>query len=238
MIDILTVKAIFANVTIPYELGCSYDEGEDCGYTIDEFAAQFNDGSIQFANGVSKCALVIDDEDEVLKIPFKGRYYEDEDVDDETGEVLSEGYFEEFEYADDIEGISDWNYCENELVKYNRAVKAGFGEFFAATRFVDTIQDIPIYAQEKCEAVSWGGKSKTDIPDKSKTVYDSNIEYDYDRLSEYWVCAAIDWYGAEKVLDFIHYLSDNHIYDLHNGNVGFSTIDSRPVLIDWAGWRE
>lgn len=236
MIDILTVNTIFMNVTIPEQLGCDEDDGES-GYTVDDFAAQFNDGTIQFANGVSKCALVMENEDEVLKIPFKGRYYPDK-IDYETGEVLREGCFEEFQWADDITETTDWNYCENELIKYDRAVKAGFGEFFAATRFVDTIQGTPIYAQEKCEAISWGGKSKTEISDKSITIFKSNDEYDYDRLSEYWVCAAIDWYGAEKVLDFIRYLDVNCIWDLHNSNVGFSTIDGRPVLIDWAGWRD
>ena len=226
MINEQTIEKIFKNVSIPNQLGC--DEFEDYGGTVDIFASQF-DAGIEFYNGVSKCALVLKDEDEVIKVPFSGFFTEEDEEE-----------FYEFQFADDLDGQtgSNWNYCENELQKYLNAVQSGFKEFFAATRRVTFIEGAPIYAQEKCVAIAWGGTSKTDISEKSKNIYHSNDSYDYDRLDKYWVCAAIDWYGAERVLEFIDYLRENYITDLHSGNAGFSTVDGRPVLIDWAGWRE
>ena len=224
------IEKIFAGKQIPCNFGpVECDEWSD---TISAFIQQFADADIEIHNGVSKCAIIIDNESQVIKVPFNGFYSTDEwDHEDE---------FHSFEWANDLKAPNarNWDYCENELLKYKEAVHAGFGDFFAYTEYCTEIDGCPIYAQEKCVAISWGGSAKTEISDHACKIYKSNHDYDYERLNEDWVCAAIDWYGEEEVLDFIYYLEEHNITDLHDGNVGFSAIDGRPVLIDWAGWRD
>lgn len=222
------LERVFAGKRIPCNFGPTC--GDEWSDVISAFVQQFTNGDIEFHNGISKCALVIKGENQVIKIPFNGHYYGWEDDND----------FCSYCYANDlrVKGARDWDYCENELLKYKDAVNAGFGDFFAYTEYCTEIDNTPIYAQEKCIAISSGGSAKTEISDHACEIYDSNHDYDYERLNADWVCAAIDWYGEEEVLHFIYYLEEHNIYDLHDGNVGFSAIDGRPVLIDWAGWRD
>jgi len=225
-----SLDGIFKGIRIPAHFGC--DEYEDSSFTVDEFKEQFEERKdITIYNGVTKCVLVFDNDNKVIKIPFGGFFAAAENVDDENEFIW-------FTEADDINGGSYWNYCENELMKYENAVDAGFGEFFAETEYCTMIDGTPIYKQEKCVAISCGGTPKNELSDNSKTVYKSNEDYQNSYINSDWVRAAIDWYGASRVLDFIHYIEDNNIYDLHNGNIGFSTWDGRPVLIDWAGYRD
>ena len=222
---------------IPAELGaCDYDT--DVVPRIDEIEEQIREVAPEVAiyNGCTKCAIVDKTCDYVIKIPFRGMWYEaynDEDC--------GEDFFEEFQYANDLEGYDDvrqWDYCENELIKYEKAVDAGFSEFFAETAYYGRINNTPVYIQEK--AMSFMEKYN-ELPEPSNDAVKKYTE-NKDKLSccitSKWVELAIDWYGFDKVVAFIDYLYDENLNnDLHSGNIGF-TEAGKPVLIDWAGFRD
>ena len=233
------LKSILDSIkSIPVEFGIrEYDDeimyGEDLADQI--YAAV---PSADIYNGCSKCAIVDKACDYVVKIPFNGMWFESY-----NDECSDDDYFEEFHYANDIEDnyeARDWDYCENELIKYEKAVDAGFGEFFAETVYYGKIDNTPIYIQEK--AMSYSKRlSEGDMPNSSKEaqkVYKENKDKLCCYINTDWVILAIAWYGLARVLAFLKYIDEENLdTDLHAGNIGF-TESGRPVLIDWAGWRD
>ena len=95
-------------------------------------------------HGVSKMAVIIPESHYVIKVPFNGKWdsYHDDDND------IYEDYWEDFQYAN--QETYSFDYCCDELDKYERAVSAGLGMFFAETLFYGyTKGGYPLYLQEK-----------------------------------------------------------------------------------------
>ena len=232
------LKAILNSIkSIPAEFGaCDYDTDyvPNIDYIEDQISKVAPNAAIY--NGCSKCAIVDRTCDYVIKIPFRGAFYEGYDDEEDS--------FEEFQYANDLGGEYDdascWDYCENELIKYEKAVDAGFGEFFAETAYYGMIDNTPIYIQEKASSYSERRKDGN-VPsasDDAQKIYEENANELSYSINANWIELAIDWYGLERVLDFLNYIEAEDLdWDLHNGNIGF-TDSGKPVLIDWAGWRD
>lgn len=223
---------------IPSQMGC---------YEVDDYSQQVDDIdydlvcthklNVSVYHGVSKMAIVPNDSKYVVKVPFNGSWYTEEyyDEDTDTYEYSEEASFKEFWNANDIDadGANHWDYCENELIKYERAADAGFEMFLAETRFYGYKENHPIYLQEKViEFFNYRSRrSASDDSRKKASSLDCCVTPD-------WLALAIDWYGYEKVKDFFKFAKEQKMdRDLHGGNIGF-TENGRPVLLDWAGWRD
>ena len=242
MISDYTLKALERTIYIPENFGIDLDEDEpyEDVEELQEWAWDTFHANLYY--GVSKCAIIFEGEDEVIKIPFNGSWIWDGKEDPETGEWIENEKpdFIPFHRANDVhKEAKNWDYCENELIKYEMAVGAGFEKFFADTRFLDKVNGRPLYAQEKC--VSFAETSLSEHSEDSYKKWKNNITMQHlkHHINVEWVCLAIDWYGEEEVTRFLQYLIDNKLHrDLHDGNIGVSAIDGRPLLLDWAGWRD
>lgn len=117
--------------------------------------------------GVSKLVIILPDCSQVIKVPFNGSWYYGDSYNEETDEwEEGEEVFTHFECANDMncDDARGWDYCENELIKYENAVEDGYEDLFPATTFYGYIKakfvenEYPIYLQEKCtifDEVCW-----------------------------------------------------------------------------------
>lgn len=217
------------NDEIGEEFGTGSDDDlnpiEDLSY---ELSKEF---SCEYANGATKSVLIFPDHPFVLKIPFNGMYYDSYDIDDEW--VGTD--FQYFELADDINEGNEWDYCKNELLKYNHAVEDGFGEFFAYTDYLTSTARAkhPIYIQER--VIVYGDTVVT--PSNNSMDLAKSDKYKKFSAPVGWKAMVIDFYGEIRALEFFEYIKNNRYSDLHSSNVGF-TMAGAPVLLDWAGWRD
>lgn len=213
--------------------------GGSIGWMADQIWDIMGREDVEFETGASKLVILIEELDEVIKIPFNGTFYYDED---ESLDITDTEDFIENDWANDINAPSatDWDYCENEVLKLEKAEKEGFGDFFAKIEKYTMIDNHPVYLQEKViplyshKSKQWGEPSKM-----AKSIYENNFTEARKRvpIPEDWLMHAIDYFGEEEVASFIDYvMSENLDEDLHSGNVGF-TRAGKPVLLDWAGWR-
>lgn len=187
--------------------------------------------------GCTKLVIIPKYSNCVIKIPFNGSLSWNWNGDDYI--------FSPFHYANEdlqLEDAEDWDYCENEVAKYENAVKAGFGDFFLDTRlycYKSGSMRYPIYTQKKATAAGAFSHTGRYSDDTLAYVKDSCKQDKFRWLGEYtdWICAAIERYGIQKVSSFVEYLHKNELdTDLHAANIGWD--NDKPVIIDWAGFRD
>lgn len=191
-------------------------------------------------HGVSKMAIVIPESQYVIKVPFNGKWdtYYDDDDDNDTYEE----YWEDFMYANP-ENYS-FDYCCDELDKYEKAAACGLGMFFAETLFYGyTKGGYPLYLQEKVRPYNHIRRADTPKAKENSLTYVKDKranDYNWESLPEEWLAMAVDRYGLELVerfIDFIHTEEPDISDDLHGGNYGYR-YDGSPVLLDFSGWRD
>ena len=103
---------------------------------LDNLPSDFN---YEYHYGASKLVIIPKYENKyVIKIPFSG-YFD---------YVYDEFYF--FSNANEDEDKC-WDYCLTELLIYRRAKKEKINQIFAKSRLIGTINDYPIYIQEKAK---------------------------------------------------------------------------------------
>ena len=213
------------NLIIPDNFG-SNEDTEDT-YEIDKLYRQL-DNTVKTAYGVSQFTIIFKDPsiNQVVKIPFLGEWF----YNDEEGE-------EQFdEYA--------INYTDLSVEIYEKAKDAGVEAIFAAIDYIGkTKNNYPLYAQEKVE-YSYNDvrvmKKKPFIDPSAEELeevhkhYD-NFSYAWRAFTDVWVACAIRYYGLDLVLNFMDFLDENRIEDLHYGNYGY-TAEGRPVIFDYCGF--
>lgn len=187
-----------------------------------------------YKHGISKVVITSIEGDYVYKFPFYG-YYNDENAEEyneETDcyELVREPDFYGFSGA---YGTNNSDYCnaEIELLKeYNENYGRKFNKMFPFTDKIQ-IKGITCYKQERCICVNDTNREKTYQPSEKVS-----------KINEYIMCFDEDWigeieyrYGTEYALDFLDFAYDN-LEDMHFRNYGYSEIDGRPVVIDWAGY--
>lgn len=197
---------------------CNFDEfsGDSKHQLVQDFKAQYK-GVLNwtFDTGASKFVFIFPDF--VIKIPF----------------IYSWG--DEMLCGADSQNGEYWDYCATELEQYEFAVQNGFGEFFAAVEYIGKANGHPIYFQELADIYcSRGSNSSEDEVEEFEKSAESRESCWLD-LDSYWRCDVLKYYGKEKYCDFMNYLADTNIEDLHDGNIGY--IQSRPVLVDYSGWN-
>lgn len=179
-------------------------------------------------HGISKFVLLFDKE--VVKIPFNGSF---DELYDENGNIY-DTVFEEFY------GAEDGDYCKRELTVYNEAVIQGVEQFFAKTWFIGyTANHTPIYGAEKVKPFYDSGARKKSKPsqDSIQAAFFKKEEENINWIDNDWLARAIDWYGSEAVNNFISFVEEMEINDLHTENIGFKA-DGAPVVFDYSSFNE
>ena len=191
----------------------------------------FSKNNFDIFTGCSKLVIAPKFADYVIKIPFNGFFQGIEED------------FTLFERAfDDPDDLEAWDYCAKEVYIYNLS-KIYFAETinpFAKTIFFDTINNWPVYLQEKCESFkSLSFKSPFSNEELSST---------YHTLAEKCgscCCMNSDWltyyyktYGLDKTSSLLEFLQYYELEDFHSDNVGFSKKTHKLVLIDFSGFNE
>jgi hypothetical protein len=198
------------------------------------------DKDIEVLHGISKAVIVAPNCGKVIKIPFNG-YYDSSECswyDEETGKYGYDDDREEwipFMYAGE-EDVTD--YCHDELNKYELAKMHGLGDFFAETEFYGTTKDnTAIYLQEKAIVYCDDDLTKRKSSQRAKDVV-KDMGWAH-KINKFWTEMAVDYFGEAKVEKLFKFLAKEGMDDdLHTGNIGFSTIDGRPIIIDFSGWRD
>jgi len=187
------------------------------------------------ATGASKAVIIPTKLDFVIKIPFFGAYEEVWHEEDDDYELE----FTDFTnanlnlHSEDIKNASRWDYCENEIFRYDYAMKAGIKDFFADEEYIITLNSIRYYIQEKAVTLMDARLKGLSIPSNESQKFYENYK-DNGFYSE-WCCNAIDYYGKELFVRFLAFVDKENLSDFHNENYGY--VNDRPVLIDWAGFR-
>lgn len=187
-------------------------------YTIFKLFYRNNeDVTITLSLGATKGTLIFKEFGFVIKIPYKYA--------DWSGEEL--------------QGATDakdhWNYCEQEVVRYNEIKNTDIKDIFLEVQEFTTIKDYPIYIQELVKTAQIPEEQKCYIAteediEKLKNITTRNIR----NIS--WEADVFALYGEETYLNLITKLIEKNISDLRWDNLGYR--DEKPVIIDYAGFGD
>ena len=190
--------------------------------------------------GASKLVILPFGEDFVIKIPFNGTYCDDE-IDYETGEVLSEGRWECFTseeyYSENMD--FDGNYCGREADISDIATAEDLEECFAITECVGRCGDYLIYKQARATTILadvLDEKSDSLSLEERKSIRDKCNNMGVYGFNIYWLKDFLEFFGEEILKQLDRFINTYGINDLHTSNVGY--IGNRPVLIDYSGYFE
>lgn len=214
-------------------------------------------GAYVTAFGASKAVIIPDQGNYVWKFPFRGHWndYENEEEVRQAREKF-ERYHPKLEvvWVDEMTAFvpfvgalceeENWNYCGAEI-EILEEVPDEFKIFFAKT-IEEKIGDVVYYTQEKCVTECYADED-IEIYEKVNSAKDRKIS-DKTKEENEW-CGRVfndDWlkwaealYGEDRVFSFLEWLNGDGdiISDLHDENYGYSKVDGRPVLMDWAGYH-
>lgn len=183
------------------------------------------------AEGASKGVIIPKDKDYVIKLPFFGRTYH---YNNDTEQAYDNFY-------SNISGSSD--YCEAEVMIYERAKEEGLEFCFAETYCIGEVNHYPVYIQQKAliGIVDWdtfceenGGEEKATVLYDSLSKEYSITDEEYGKLDPIWINDFISAYDADVFDDLASFLLDNEVSDLHDENVGY--IAGLPVLVDYSSF--
>lgn len=187
--------------------------------------------------GISKMAILFNECNFVIKIPFAGWGKDDDD------RYISEFVFNPFYNANDVEG-HEWDYCYTEtrtiqkVLDYDNKHDTHIIQLFAKTEYVGNIDISPIYIQPCCIPMEDFDKDllKPRTPASKKAA--KKIYSKYKGVSDLpleWCDDVVIWYGQEVLEDLYNFLKYTPIGDFHEGNIGY-TNEGAPIIIDYADY--
>ncbi len=178
-----------------------------------------------WAFGATKLVLIFKDLGFVIKIPL----------------TYCNGY--ELKGAGDCED-SNWNYCEQEAIRFEWMQEEKIDVVFAETRYLTDIHTFPIYIQEYVEPLNkikvedvlkYCNHTKVDT-DKVLKVYNENDCYNTYKIDLDWEADVLVTYGEKFYNHFLNVIYDYDIQDLRFANIGY--IGKKPVIFDYAGFND
>ena len=224
------------NVCFPEQFGIDESGVLDSNYDI--LSSINGTANIRSLYGASKYVLLEKNLPYVIKIPFNGCWFYDEEGDPEIDEdtvfcpfenACNDGYADDFFFADD--------YCETERRFYQVMIETGFEVFFAETRYFDTINGKRIYLQEKVTPYESFSDRQEASPLAKQFSEILNVSLPAD-----WIEKAIESYGEELTKAFVDFLSSDKdvgaiiASDLYSANYGYRE-DGTPCLLDYSGYE-
>ena len=129
------------------------------------------------------------------------------------------------------------DYAAKEYENYCLAEEAGLASYFPQTIYLGEFGGRPFYLQEWAECDT--NQVSSEWYERLRDQYDEEgEEYDCDCLWDEIQCMDDDQKAFLTFRDneLCHFLWDNHIGDLHEGNFGY--IGSRMVIVDFSGWHQ
>ncbi len=140
----------------------------------------------------------------------------------------------------------DYDEAYDEVLIYQKAVKAGLEMFFPKTEVLLTNNGVIFVIQDKIDFSSLNTPSA--IEDrylyKTKTVSPAIIEKMEDCFSSMvrgrdldttWASMVIVLYGKKKCKALCRFIIENEINDLHRSNIGY--LKNRPIILDFSGYH-
>ena len=229
---------------------CIFD-GELTEYSFEEKILKYlpEDLNYDYHYGATKIVFILPDKNFVIKIPFSGRY-KDKMIEINTKKgvkrkrISSYSKFTGAQSPISVEG-DEWNYCQVECDIYALAEEEAVEDFFAKTECIGFIHDYPIYVQEiakiyedifhSCEIEKAEYRKKYTEEDYEK-IDSLCYNHNYDYFNKYWLCDAFKYYGEIKGEEFLQFIKNACVGDLHKANIGY--IGDRPVIIDYSGFND
>lgn len=212
------------------------DEGyfteEDVEYLISDIPID----NFNYETGATKCVIIPDDADFVIKIPFNAIISSCLSCEKEKDYFNCTQSCCPFNHFKCGGGLNHDNYCALEEELYNKVKTeySQFIDFFLPTTKICEVDDYPIYIQKKAEVFE--NKIYSTSENSKKKVESCNFP----------VSAPIEWLAKcledmdnnlEMYYDFLSMLNKLGMNgDLHRGNVGY--YNGHAVLIDYAGFRD
>lgn len=208
---------------------------EDPFYELGRYMEKnYPDFHFEVASGATKCVIVPEGEDYVLKIPFTG--YEDwenqpYEEDEETGEWTYDDNWDAFVPFEAI-----YDYCKAEVDNYQFAIIEGLEDVFAEISLLGYIKGFPIYVQKKVTTF-WQTRNRVKHTEEERTSLKNSYKRgDLEKLPIDWCLDFIAAYGEEKFMNFLIFTIECHINDLHGDNVAYR--NGKPCLSDFSGYWE
>ena len=141
---------------------------------------------------------------------------------------------------------SDFDEAYDEVLIYQRAVKAGLEMFFPKTQIFCTYNGINFIVQEKVDFSTYTipASKENRYAHKTRTVSPAVIEkmgncfYQMRRgreLNSLWASMAIVLYGKRKCKALCKFIIENSINDLHGSNIGY--LKDKPIILDFSGYH-
>lgn len=182
-------------------------------------------GSFAWDKGVTKGVLIFHKFGFVLKFPFVGYAEEDEE-----GEPYGDITY--FTNADSKDG---WDYCLAEVNRYREAKEMGVENLFLEMKEIDNIDGYSIYYQEYATPFLEGVSSSNE--DQREKARDMCTEKGVGRsISQEWLGDIINVYSINTLNNFLTFIKDFNIGDLHSGNIGYQ--GDHPVVIDYGDYYD
>ena len=163
----------------------------------------------------------------VIKIPFNGSYFEDED-----GSIN----WSPFYWAP---GSDKTDYCLAEYEKYNRLKAYRLDCFVAKTFLYKTIDNVRVFIQEKiipCDDCC----SETIPSERSRQIASKWVEEGTIAVDSEWIALCLDKYGKSKVERFLWYCNNidlDILADAHMSNIGYR-FNGTPAILDYANFLD
>lgn len=219
-----------------------------------------------YDEGVSKFVLIFRDLGFVIKIPYTGSNDGDGDVkspcDDCTRWSSCRGScqscsryqnweYDEYKYYQSFGGADftpraavrkelerSWDYCEAEAWFYNKAKENGVEVCFAETRLLGFVDGHPIYTQPLATIYSdyYTSSRKTHTLEEKISTKEACKRIDGWCFNVDWLTDFILFFGDDMFQNFMNFIKEYGVDDLHNGNVGY--VDGVPVLVDYSGYND
>ena len=186
-----------------------------------------------YDSGATKLVLMPPLESFVIKIPFCGVENEEYDPDEEEDEFNLPVF--PFECAAEPD---HWDYCEAEVLRYEKAAEAGLGHLLAKVTFIGHVHGHPIYIQDKMdifsESKSYDSYSK-EIKEKTRSKCE---DIDVSCFNAVWITDFLEYFSDQTLIRLNEWLNDNWIYDLHCGNLGYVPETGQPIIVDYGDFYD
>lgn len=192
------------------------------------------------SHGVTKLVIAFKDEpDYVFKIPFHGGMIVE--YDKTPCDYVNNFYDYKYKGANkyEIEGFSNWDYCETEQYVYSQAQEWEVEELFANTFFLTEFRpyNLPfrIYASQKIATPGFHRFSKTISENSKREASNISITYKHStkhcgNICESMLAAFVEDYGYDMANQFFMFVNSLNIEDLHGDNLGFDSAGHVKVL--------
>lgn len=196
-------------------------------YVLDYLPFDFE---YDYFSGASKACIIPKDKTYVFKIPYKYSYDEEESF-----PLL---------FANQNKN-HNWDYCYTEMLIYHKAKQKKIENFFCKTKFLGMVDGHPIYIQDRAIPMEqheyYGSKErrKNEFEKASNKMraYSKQNSFYFSIFEPLWMSDAVEYYGEEKFLKFMQFISENGIcYDLAPRNIGY--INDQPVLFDYSDYSD